>query len=105
MGLQDCLALAAAARAVASAGLAGDLGERCGLYLAVGFIPFERSDIERLLAGSVVDGRLDMAAFASTGIDSVNPLLTFRCLPNMPAFPCMPFWEGPTTKNWQPIIR
>jgi 3-oxoacyl-[acyl-carrier-protein] synthase II len=86
MGLQDSLAVVAAARAAASAGLQGELGERCGLYLAVGFIPFEQADIDRLLEGSLEAGRFSMAAFATTGMESVNPLLTFRCLPNMPAY-------------------
>jgi len=33
------------ARAVQAAGLTSPLGERCGLYAAVGYIPFEASDI------------------------------------------------------------
>lgn len=71
MGRQDELAVVAAGRAIQAAGLAGEpLGARTGLYLVVGFIPFERADADSLLAG----------------YDEVNPLLTFRCLPNMPAY-------------------
>ena len=48
MGPQDELAVVAAGRALQSASLSAPLGERCGLYLAVGYIPFERADMERL---------------------------------------------------------
>ena len=87
MSVQDDLAVIATGLALASAGLAGvALGERTGLYLAVGYLPFERSDIEALLKDSVVDGGFSMSAFASGGYCAVNPLLTFRCLPNMAAY-------------------
>ena len=87
MGLQDRLAVVAAGRALESAGLAGvPLGERTGLYLAVGHIPFEKEDLDAILGASVVEGRLSMRAFSTAGFDSVSPLLTFRCLPNMPAY-------------------
>jgi 3-oxoacyl-(acyl-carrier-protein) synthase len=87
MGPQDALAVVAAARALEAAGLAGrDLGERAGLYIAVGHLPFEEEDIDRLLDGSLVDGRFSMKAFAEGGYHAVNPLITFRCLSNMPAF-------------------
>jgi len=86
MGGQDDLAVVAAGRAIASAGLGDALGERAGLYLATGYIPFERADIELLLAGSLENGRFSMARFSTEGYNAVNPLLTFRCLSNMPAF-------------------
>jgi 3-oxoacyl-(acyl-carrier-protein) synthase len=87
MGLQDDLAVVAAGRALESAGLAdAALGERAGLYLAVGYIPFERADIDSLMEGSLSDGRLSMKLFSTTGYNAINPLLTFRCLSNMPAF-------------------
>lgn len=87
MGVQDDLAVVAAGRALQSAGLPGTaLGERTGLYLVVGYIPFEQSDIDVLLNGSLQDGRFDMGRFSTTGVRAVNGLLTFRCLPNMPAF-------------------
>jgi 3-oxoacyl-(acyl-carrier-protein) synthase len=87
MGVQDDLAVAAAGRALQSAGLAGEpLGERTGLYLTVGFIPFEREHVEGLLAGALENGRFSMARFTDVGYRDVHPLLTFRCLPNMPAF-------------------
>lgn len=87
MGPQDALAVTAAARALEDAGLAGrGLGERAGLFIGVGHLPFEQDDIDRLLEGSLVDGAFSMTAFAEHGYHAVNPLVTFRCLSNMPAF-------------------
>jgi hypothetical protein len=62
------------------------LGERCGLYLAVGYIPFEGHDIEQLLDASLDHGQFSMTRFAANAFAAINPLLTFRVLPNMPAF-------------------
>lgn len=86
MGRQDDLAVTAAGRALRAASLTAPLGESCGLYLAVGYIPFEGAEIDQLLDASTEDGRFSMARFASTGTAAINPLLTFRVLPNMPAF-------------------
>ena len=78
--------MVAAGRALQSASLSAPLGERCGLYLAVGYIPFERADMERLLDASLEGGQFSMPRFAANGFGAINPLLTFRVLPNMPAF-------------------
>jgi hypothetical protein len=87
MGVQDDLAVVAAGRALEQAGLLGvPLGERAGLYLAVGAIPFEREHVELLLRSSLVEGRFSMARFSTEAFAALNPLLTFRCLSNMPAF-------------------
>jgi len=87
MGRQDDLAVVAAGRALENAGLGrAALGERAGLYLAVGYIPFDGDDIDALHAASSADGRFSMRRFATEGYLTPNPLLTFRCLPNMPAF-------------------
>jgi len=87
MGTQDDLAVVAAGRALASAGLEGPLGERTGLFLAVGYIPFREEDIGPVLAASMSDdGRFDVRKFGSGGFQRAHPLLTFRCLPNMPAY-------------------
>ena len=86
MGKQDALAVVAAARAVEAAGLTAPLGERCGLYVAVGYIPFEANDINRLLDASLDGDNFSMQRFAAHAIGAINPLLTFRVLPNMPAF-------------------
>jgi 3-oxoacyl-[acyl-carrier-protein] synthase II len=86
MGRQDDLAVAAAGLALQSASLAAPLGERCGLYLAVGYIPFEAADIARLIDASLEGERFSMTRFAASAFGTINPLLTFRVLPNMPAF-------------------
>ncbi len=86
MGKQDELAVLAAGQALESAGLAGPLGERCGLYLAVGYIPFERTDMDQLLDASLDGETFSMGRFAANAFGAINPLLTFRVLPNMPAF-------------------
>ena len=87
MGLQDELAVVAAGRALANAGISA-LGERAGLYLAVGYIPFLESDIGPVLAASMNDegDRFDVRRFGAGGFQRAHPLLTFRCLPNMPAY-------------------
>src|SRR5262245_48031836 len=101
MGRQDELAVVAAARAVASATLPPALGERCGLYLAVGFIPFEQTDLDALVDASIDHQRFSMARFSTDAFRALNPLLTFRCLPNMQAFHVSlnldlqgPYWVG-----------
>lgn len=86
MGVQDDLAVVAAGLALRSAGDGVRLGERAGLYMAVGYIPFDASDIEAILAASLEDGRFSMSRFSTEGYAAVNPLLTFRCLSNMPAY-------------------
>ncbi|MEE9466350.1 MAG: beta-ketoacyl synthase N-terminal-like domain-containing protein, partial [Candidatus Neomarinimicrobiota bacterium] len=86
MGEQDAMAVVATGRALESAGLAGSLGERVGLYLAVGYIPFEEHDIAGLLEHSMDDSGFSMELFTTKGYDAFNPLLTFRCLTNMPAY-------------------
>jgi len=88
MGVQDDLAVVAAGRALGDAGLAGErLGERAGLYLAVGFIPFLEEDIAPVLAASLDEkGDFSMSRFSAGGFQRAHPLLTFRCLPNMPAY-------------------
>ena len=86
MGRQDELAVIAAVRAVEAAALPKALGERCGLYLSVGFIPFEDTDLAMLVDASTAEGRFSMERFSTTAFRALSPLLTFRCLPNMPAF-------------------
>jgi beta-ketoacyl synthase-like protein len=87
MGKQDQLAVAAAGGALEARGLAPEeLRGRTGIYLTVGYIPFERADIEAMARHSVDGAAFSMQRFSTDGIDQVNPLLTFRCLPNMPAF-------------------
>ncbi len=86
MAPQDRMAVIAAGHALQDAGLARPLGERTGLFLAVGPIPFEESDLAAVVDSSVDDGAFSMARFTTDGMRGVRPLVTFRCLPNMPAF-------------------
>lgn len=86
MGRQDLLAVVAAHQAAQEARLSPDSLKACGLYLAAGFIPFETNDLNALIQYSDVAGEFDIRKFADVAIKEVNPLLTFRCLPNMPAF-------------------
>jgi hypothetical protein len=88
MGKQDELAVVAAGRALKNTQASQELlsGERTGLYMAVGYIPFERADIDSLVHHSMRAGQFSMEQFSTEGIEQVNPLLTFRCLPNMPIF-------------------
>jgi hypothetical protein len=70
--------------------------ERTGLYLAVGYIPFDERDIRPVLEASVEEHpspgpsghrlAFSMRRFAGGGYQKAHPLLTFRCLPNMPAY-------------------
>lgn len=84
MSKQDRMAVVAAADAVRAAG-GIPAGDRTGVYLAVGFIPFESAALDPLAAASTgPDGTFSMAAFSTGGLDAVHPLLTFQCLPNMP---------------------
>ena len=87
MGKQDQLAVIAAGRALRDAGIEeGALLEGAGVYLCVGYIPFEQQDLEPLVRDSTAAGRFCMERFSAEGLEQVNPLLTFRCLPNMPIF-------------------
>ncbi|MCA9138626.1 MAG: hypothetical protein KDB00_17765 [Planctomycetales bacterium] len=97
MGKQDDLAVYAACTALNRAGLsvvglsgAGLRGciepDRFGLYLAVGYIPFEEHELNRLCEAANDQGRFSMRRLSTTGFHAVNGLMTFRCLPNMPAF-------------------
>ncbi len=94
MGKQDMLAVIAAGRALEACGLRAATAATTtpartvtGIYLTVGHIPFERDDIDAMASHSVDDaGAFDVRRFAADGIAQVNPLLTFRCLPNMPSF-------------------
>lgn len=86
MGLQDELAVVAVGHALSRAGLVAPLGDRAGLYLAAGAIPFLESDLAPVLAGSIEDGAFSARRFGAEGSQRAHPFLTFRCLPNMPAY-------------------
>lgn len=87
MAKQDCLALSAAARAVQQAELTSrELGSETGIYLTVGALPFEEAHLHTLADNSTIGGRFEMRRFSTDGLASTNPILTFKCLPNMPVF-------------------
>ncbi|MCH2581624.1 MAG: hypothetical protein MK133_10570 [Planctomycetes bacterium] len=87
MGKQDQLAVIAAGRALRDAGIEeGALLEGAGVYLCVGYIPFEQQDLEPLVRDSTAAGQFCMERFSAEVLEQGNPLLTFRCLPNMPIF-------------------
>lgn len=87
MGKQDKMAVLSASEAIHHAAIPPeDLKERTGLYLSVGYIPFEKKDIEPLTQNSIENDLFEMELFSTKGIAQVNPLMTFRCLPNMPIF-------------------
>jgi hypothetical protein len=55
--------------------------------MAVGYVPFEQEHIDLLLGCSVdEDGAFSMRRFSTDAFGALNPLLTFRCLSNMPAY-------------------
>lgn len=84
---QDDLVVVAAANALQKSNMTrGQLGLRAGLAVCVGYLSFDRKDTDPVLAVSVEDERFSMRRFSSEGMRKTHPLLTFRCLPNMPAF-------------------
>lgn len=86
MSKQDRLAVAAAGRALQSASLTTPAGcAGAGVFLCVGYLPFEQAEAESLCANSVRDGRFSMEAFTTEAYRSINPIRAFTCLPNMPA--------------------
>lgn len=103
LGLQDRLAVVAAGRAAKGLALPR---ERTGLYLAVGHLPFELADIERVLSASLdEDGQFSSQRFTTAGWTRARPLLAFKCLPNLAAYhvssalgvegPCAVGYPGP----------
>jgi hypothetical protein len=87
MAKQDCLALRAATQAARDAGLTpAELDTQTGVYLAVGTLPFEEGHLVAFAENSTTDGQFDMKRFSTDALSATNPILTFKCLPNMPLF-------------------
>lgn len=87
MGQQDVLAVIASGKAVGAAQVAPALLEnRTGIFMAVGYIPFEKYDMDILAENSQEDQNFSMEMLSTAGFARLNPLLTFKCLPNMPLF-------------------
>jgi len=87
MSKQDRLAVNAAGQALGSAAL--DLKKQkdsCGLFMTVGYIPFNREEAEKICRYSQENHEFSMFKFSTEAYDNINPLLAFACLPNMPAY-------------------
>lgn len=88
MSKQDKLALLTAARAWKESSFSdsAEIKDRTGIYYCVGILPFIDNQLERLASLSQKEGEFDEYLFSTSGFNSMNPLLTFKCLPNMPLF-------------------
>lgn len=87
MAKQDKLIIASVHQLLESAQLSKeDLKERTGIYLCVGALPFEESELNKLAHHSEKEGVFDIEKFSNDTFNSINPLLTFKCLPNMTIF-------------------
>jgi hypothetical protein len=87
MARQDRMATYAALKAVEQCAVdIRENGEQTGVYFAIGRIPFDQHPLDVLYEKSVEEGELSMYRFATDALPSLNPLLTFKCLPNMPAY-------------------
>ncbi len=87
MAKQDQMAVCAAAMASVMAGVDMSVnGERTGIYFSVGHIPFEQHPLDVLYEKSIDKEKLSMARFATEALSALNPLMTFKCLPNMPVY-------------------
>ncbi len=86
MSKQDRLALTSAGKALMDSEMDEELRRHhCGLFVAVGYIPFVRKDAEDICMFSQEGDGFSMARFSTKAFDRINPLLAFACLPNMPA--------------------
>lgn len=86
MSKQDRLALSAAGKVLAGGGInARDLVLQCGVFMSVGYIPFQREEAESLCIKSQKDNHFCMETFTTEAYDIIHPLRAFSCLPNMPA--------------------
>ena len=83
---QDSLSLLAATNAWKMADIKAYNPDHIGIYLAVGVLPFEDKPLEKLATISQKNGLFDMKTFSDDGFRAMNPMLTFKCLPNMPLF-------------------
>ena len=49
-------------------------------------LPFEDKPLQKIAQLSQTDGMLDMQKSSTDSFNAMNPLLTFKCLPNMPLY-------------------
>jgi hypothetical protein len=85
---QDALTLLACHRAWEMASIQDEnYGERTGIYLCVGILPFEDKPLDKIAKLSQDEnGKFDMKRSSTDSFHAMNPLLTFKCLPNMPLY-------------------
>ncbi|OFZ15892.1 MAG: hypothetical protein A2X86_11755 [Bdellovibrionales bacterium GWA2_49_15] len=84
---QDSLALLACHQAWTMANIVDpNYHDRTGIYLCVGILPFEDKPLQKIAELSQTDGMLDMQKSSTDSFNAMNPLLTFKCLPNMPLY-------------------
>lgn len=87
MSKQDRLAVSATGKALEGAGYDLEKAkDSWGLFMTVGYIPFKREEAERICRYSQENDKFSMLKFSTEAYDSINPLLAFACLPNMPAY-------------------
>ena len=87
MAKQDRMALAAAAGALRQAGLSeSDRRDRTGVYAAAGALAFDEEELQMLADLCIHNGQVDAYHSASHVYQAMNPLTTFKCLPNMAVF-------------------
>lgn len=63
-----------------------DLEQRTGIYFCMGVLPFDQKDLVTLANHSSENGEFSISSFATNAMKAINPLMTFKCLPNMPVF-------------------
>ncbi|MBI2520862.1 MAG: hypothetical protein HYV97_10610 [Bdellovibrio sp.] len=84
---QDSLALLACHQAWSMSNIVDpNYHDRTGIYLCVGILPFEDKPLQKIAELSQTDGMLDMQKSSTDSFNAMNPLLTFKCLPNMPLY-------------------
>ena len=87
MAKQDRMALVAAAAALKQAGLIeSQAPERIGVYAAIGALAFDEEQLQIMADLLVHEGQVDVYRNASLVYQTMNPLTTFKCLPNMAVF-------------------
>jgi hypothetical protein len=87
MSKQDKLALVSASDAWKKLSLENNFNpDRVGIYFCVGILPFEDRPLQKIAEQSQIDGQFDYQKFSKDCFESMNPLLTFKCLPNMPLY-------------------
>ncbi|MFC1745612.1 beta-ketoacyl synthase N-terminal-like domain-containing protein [Candidatus Riflebacteria bacterium] len=85
MSREAMLACAAARLAIASAGLEGENMQETAIYAGTGATGLDFKHIERMLEASRGgNGKFDLQCFSEKGLNQINPLLSFKILPNMP---------------------